>query len=527
MRSCDDKHSLCKVQSTFIPTRLLKLHTSGGVRSFRLALREEIEPGSKYLALSHCWGDKSWDLDLTLRASTLTELSRGKPLSCLPRTFKDAFVALERLGLQYIWIDRLCIFQDSEADWSQESSSMHQVFKSAFLCIAALGAENDEGGLYFQRVPKDIKPTVIDLSLFGTPDSYVNEWEIFLLHQKSLDHATLCKRAWILQERVLSPRTIYWGKQQVLWECHEMHCSESQPDADWFGASWTRQEDLQSRGPSNHQPAFKYLMPQWPGSPSRGPELHYRQWRELLGYYTKCQLTKSRDKLVAISAIAKETRSFLGALGEETRYLAGIWEAELPEALAWRVHPDSICGRRPVDYRAPSWSWAAVDGEIMGCIKPPDGNSLAEVMSAETTPLTDDETGQVTEGAITLQAIVLPATVDDVYSCPEWYRRMKAIPSRQVTLSSFHEPGLQAIYGSMIESMAQAWVHFDTYDDICAEIQFVPLYMRWFLSIWGLALVPGEGGFRRVGVIQVKIPTDKQAALAFIGQLPRQSVVIR
>ncbi|KAF3803851.1 hypothetical protein GCG54_00008353 [Colletotrichum gloeosporioides] len=468
IRSCDDKHSLCKVQSTFIPIRLLKLHTSGGERSFRLVLREEVEPGSEYLALSHCWGNKSWDLDLTLRASTLIDLSRGKPLSCLPRTFKDAFVALERLGLQYIWIDRLCIFQDSEVDWSQESSSMHQVFKSAFLCIAALGAENDEGGLYFQRDPKDIKPSVIDLSLFGTQT-----------------HVLTSGRYSCFIKKALTTQLYFYGSAM---KCIVLRAN---------------------------------LMPTGWGS-----ELHYAQWCELLGYYTKCQLTKSRDKLVAISAIAKETKSFLKPLGEETRYLAGIWEAKLPEALAWRVHPDSVCGRRPVDYRAPSWSWAAVDGKIRSSTKSPNSDSLAEVMSAETTLLTDDETGQVTDGAITLQAAVLPATIDDAYPYPEWWKRMKAITSRQVTLSSFHEPGLQAINGSIIESMAQAWVHFDTYDDICTDIQFVPLYIGWS-SMLGLALVPEEGKFRRVGVIVVTIPTDKEAALAFIGQLSRQSVVIR
>ncbi|KAH0434127.1 hypothetical protein CcaCcLH18_05451 [Colletotrichum camelliae] len=129
IRSCADNHTLCKIQSTFIPTRLLKLDTTGGKRDFRLIVREEVEPGSDYVALSHCWGTKCWDPDLTLGASTLTDLSRGKPLSCLPKTFKDAFMAVERLGLQYIWIDRLCILQDSEADWNRESSSMHNVFR--------------------------------------------------------------------------------------------------------------------------------------------------------------------------------------------------------------------------------------------------------------------------------------------------------------------------------------------------------------------------------------------------------------
>lgn len=230
---------------------------------------------------------------------------------------------------------------------------------------------------------------------------------------------------------------------------------------------------------------------------------------------------------MAISAIAKETKSSLEALGEATRYLAGIWEAQLPGALAWRVHPDSVCEGRPVDYRAPSWSWAAVDGEIVCPWQFPGIEvSLAEVMSAKTALLTDDETGQVTDGAITLQAAVLPATVGDVHS-RQWYKRTKAEACRQVTFPSFRESGLQGVPGSMIEVMAQASSHFDTYADIFTDIQFIPLSLESRLSMLGLALVPGERGFRRVGMIEIEIPTEKEAVLAWIGQLPRQTVIIR
>ncbi|KAF4882542.1 hypothetical protein CGCFRS4_v014459 [Colletotrichum fructicola] len=494
--------------------------------NFRLIVREEVEPGSDYAALSHCWGTKYWDPDLTLGASTLTDLSRGKPLSCLPKTFKDAFMALERLGLQYIWIDRLCILQDSEADWNRESSSMHNVFRSAFLCFAALGAENDEGGLYFRRDPNEIKPGIVEFSLYVNSDPLVNAEEISLLHSRSFDQATLCKRAWILQERVLSPRTIYWGKEQVFWEGHEAHCSESQPDTDWIGAAWVRDNEFRDLGSIYERNTFKTLMPRHPVGPWPTSELHYLQWRDLVHSYSQCQLTKPRDKLVAISAIAKQTRSSLEALGEASRYLAGIWEAQLPGALAWLVMRDSARERRPVRYRAPSWSWAAVDGEIM-CPRQTYGDSLCELVSAYTTLRTDDETGQVTDGAVTIEGALLLAAVGDVHFEPAMGRQMKAETCREVTVFEFRYPELLGVHGDMIDLKSQPSICFDTLDDICAEVCFLPTVFENGYVL-GPALVPKEGRFTRVGAIVAKVWNDNwKSGLAWLTQLPKRTVVIR
>ena len=81
----------------------------------------------------------------------------------------------------------------------------------------------------------------------------------------------------------------------------------------------------------------------------------FRQWRRLVSYYARLELSFPSDKLPAISAIAGRMGS---ALGDE--YLAGIWKSRLPQDLLWDVrhrHP------RPREYRAPSWSWAAIDGD--------------------------------------------------------------------------------------------------------------------------------------------------------------------
>lgn len=74
-----------------------------------------------------------------------------RPVSILPNTFRHAVEIAGRLGVQHIWIDRLCIFQDSWEDFQKETSSMADVYKNALLNIAALSAEDDEGGCFFQR----------------------------------------------------------------------------------------------------------------------------------------------------------------------------------------------------------------------------------------------------------------------------------------------------------------------------------------------------------------------------------------
>jgi hypothetical protein len=81
-------------------------------------------------------------------------------------------------------------------------------------------------------------------------------------------------------------------------------------------------------------------------------------WQVLVQNYTACNLTKSRDKLMAISGIAKQM-----AIAFDEPYIAGMWKRGLLEQLAWRVFKF----RPPVvdqTYRAPSWAWPAVDGVV-------------------------------------------------------------------------------------------------------------------------------------------------------------------
>jgi hypothetical protein len=48
------------------------------------------------------------------------------------------------LGVQYLWIESLCIIQDDENDWEEEASRMDAIYENAFFTIAAHGESSDD-----------------------------------------------------------------------------------------------------------------------------------------------------------------------------------------------------------------------------------------------------------------------------------------------------------------------------------------------------------------------------------------------
>jgi hypothetical protein len=95
------------------------------------------------------------------------------------------------------------------------------------------------------------------------------------------------------------------------------------------------------------------LLTPWKGYLSR--------WIGLIRQYSSATLTKAEDKLVAISGLAKEMQAILD-IGTDLKftYLAGLWSPYLIQQLLWRRKEHYLV--RPSQYRAPSWSWASVDG---------------------------------------------------------------------------------------------------------------------------------------------------------------------
>lgn len=454
MTTCLESHADCAPQQPlggYRPTRLLQLEADD---KYRLVHGFECPSALRYVALSHCWGNQSPDGLLRLLQSNLGQLGLSSPASQLPKTFRDAMRVTKHFGYQYLWIDRLCIIQDSREDWQREAHNMKNVYQNAVFSIAALGATDSSGGLFFHD-----RTMSLPLSAFPT-DIYAKDWEHrpFRTFRASLDmrefdgfsiqefsREPLVTRAWVLQERILSSRTIYFGTSQIYWECKTACCSEWSPDGihetDMFPAAF----DTQPLAPDD-APLETANISDLPGKPAapvlwrngifgfsrlsygrraankgvlrkelldqpirffdeRPRDQALLDWLAIVQLYCSLGLTMSNDKLVAISGIAKETRQRLESIQPgQYRYHAGLWDIDLLETLTWSM---SSRGSRALEYRAPSWSWASVDGVVTFWkgLKSGSGvplSRLSVIDSVRVINTTDDDTGEVLSGVLTL-----------------------------------------------------------------------------------------------------------------------------
>lgn len=316
--SCNEGHSKCQedVDKTWCPSRLISISSVLGLPKAKLVLREELEPLSEivvYFALSHKWGTRKFN---TLQSANLQEYRQQIPIFELRKTFQDAIQITLDLGISYLWIDSLCIIQDSRDDWHSESSVMHLVYRNAFATLAASEAEVLEQGLLDVSRPSLLTAFPQSLNLLGRPENFMVRCDPERFYKMRLDGLPLKRRGWVLQESLLSRRTIYFGSP-LIWECRE--CLRS---IGWPG-------EIRVRYPLLNQPKL------WP-TMVNGQNSH-TVWQIVVSTFSRCVLTKSSDKLVALSGIAKTISSQM-----ESEYIAGLWKSHIWYDLLWIVQDISI-----------------------------------------------------------------------------------------------------------------------------------------------------------------------------------------
>ena len=196
--TCLTEHALCRQVSQMpyrLPTRVIDVGSQGASRAPPLYLSHSKDINVQYLALSHCWGGAEI---MKLAVSTLKALQECIEMDDLPLTFKHAIEITRRLGYRYLWIDSLCIVQDSPEDWKTESLTMTTVYRNSTLTISALWGSDSHTGCFVERSPLAIFPCRIvktsRYEFFAEPSGQLN---------LSDNAGPLLKRAWVLQERLL------------------------------------------------------------------------------------------------------------------------------------------------------------------------------------------------------------------------------------------------------------------------------------------------------------------------------------
>lgn len=185
---------------------------------------EQVPDSVSWVALSYCWGG---DSKFTLRSDTFQGLKDGLLLEDWPATLRDAIKITRSLGLQYIWIDALCIMQDSASDWQAEAARMQDVYSGAAVTIIASESPSTGAGIYAPRAPSTYTPCPLKFAS-------KNEKQTTVWLRPSIRNAVdasytdpVQSRGWTLQEGLLAPRTLSFHKDQMVWECSQYRLKES------------------------------------------------------------------------------------------------------------------------------------------------------------------------------------------------------------------------------------------------------------------------------------------------------------
>jgi len=288
---------------------------------------------------------------------------------------------------------------------------MHEVYSNAYVTIVAASAKGcDEGFLHFRRqLPDD--PRTLNIKAFSLPyrfrDGTFDEvvFQPFQTFQPSLEPVN--KRGWTLQENLLSPRLLIYGSQLVR-QCHGVPATD-------FGLWWSSNPKGSGLGSAPRRPPSLTLEKLPSPNPDNLDHLKLLQnyWSEVVNDYSEREIRNIKDKLIAISAIA---RRLSATAFRNYSYKAGPWLPNSPTKtsflydLCWKTK--SPLARQQNPYLAPSWSWSSghvqtSSGVLMenwfSLTEPFDISQTCEIIECSINSEQGDPFGQILGGSLTIR----------------------------------------------------------------------------------------------------------------------------
>ncbi|KAH8645541.1 heterokaryon incompatibility protein-domain-containing protein [Tricladium varicosporioides] len=359
---CWINHPRCiQLQIPRMPNRLVDVGPPDGSRDPILVTPTVL---SRYVALSHCWGRGSIAMTTT---KNIAEREAGIPMASLSKTFQEAIQVTRVFGIRYIWIDSLCILQDSVEEWEYEAAGMGRTYGNALFTIAAANASSGEEGLFPNQDHRLHTPCALK-SLDNRPSTEFPMQCIHVVHpvdDKPAGHTApkgpLFDRAWVLQEEIISHATLSFTGHGMYWNCVGYQANYSDPAANpglyiprpirdaigyYSQSRAVYQDDEGVKAMSNEKVTINFVK----GGPklmlsSEGIEALYKNWSTLVEEYYKRSITYPSDRLPALAGIAQNLQSTLqgresprGKWRPFPAYIGGVWSTDLQRGLLWSPH---------------------------------------------------------------------------------------------------------------------------------------------------------------------------------------------
>ncbi|KAH0444751.1 hypothetical protein CcaCcLH18_00409 [Colletotrichum camelliae] len=361
------QEAILKPQATkWIETCVLEHADCSGQKIVLIYTTEDSLEAPKYAALSYCWGSGGQSLVLT--QTNLQEWSyEGICTDLLPATIRDAINVTHSLGIPYLWVDSMCIVQDSREDKERELKKMHLVYENCYVAICVANRESGDGFLDQTTTNVCGKPLGFQVAC-TLPDGQIGTLVISITEHFQPNEDEINQRAWTLQERLLAPRTLYYTNDPSLlyWDCDsllERHDSQNTTDLELSRSHEWSMGRLRAEvaAPKHHREEEPSTFD------DEIIDKVMLEWKQIVCDYSKRVISHDEDRLNAIASLAAK---FHTALPLDYIYIAGTWldpargYREFIHNLYW-----AVCwgeARPTSEYVSPSWSWASVHGEIRG-----------------------------------------------------------------------------------------------------------------------------------------------------------------
>ena len=350
---CTSSHPACSQadsQPPSLPTRVVAVGSRGSSKCYLVSGNKK---NGHYATLSHCWGDPN-NRPLSTTDQTLPCRQRGIEDEALPKTFRHAVKVCREIGIEYIWIDSLCIIQEQETqeDWAKEAPKMGVVYGNSILNISAAAAADSTQGLWKERLGLISWPCPI--VVFGQA---CHLYRYPLLGERmsgepdntAYGQDFLVQRAWVLQEQILSRRSIMFSTNGLIWRCPTLSTNEKYPLGILHAPDISHDHHRLLHCIVN---GITSLIQKEPATDS------YSCWYQIVTEYTSRSLTYEEDELPAIAGIAKRF-----GMAVNDSYHAGLWRRDMIIGLLWEAGPAESRGATR-SARAPSWSWASIKGGV-------------------------------------------------------------------------------------------------------------------------------------------------------------------
>ena len=312
-----------------------------------------------YVVLSYVWGrDLQFKCTNSLLPSLEMKFGLVQHWEQAPRTVQDAVNLVRLLGLRYLWVDSICIVQDSQADMQDQFPKMGQIYGNALLTIVAADGDDASTGLFnnsntASRLGRQCVRYSKDLGLLICPPDL----------NTVLKETKWATRGWTFQEALLSKRLLAFVDQTVYFSCRSTTWSEQRrAHSETVPPPWTWAE-----APSPYAAKFERPLREWSRIasslqiyyPNLQPWFVASMWQLLVNEYSTRTLSFELDVLAAIAGV----QEVFGRIFPQD-ILYGMPLSIIQTALLW--HPRTSLKRRKDGKKnaLPSWTWTAWIGEV-------------------------------------------------------------------------------------------------------------------------------------------------------------------